>query len=536
MVSKRASSVIGTLGISEMFAEIQGLKNNFFLNLAFLMASVLMLAPALGYVPSSNENTYLLLMAQQWDPTLLARDWTFAAPVYSHLVFSSLFGLLTIPFSMETAGWIGRILSWLLILLALIRLGRSFDIPLWMISLSIFLWLLYQQAPVGGEFVLGTFEAKSVAYIFLFFGLSELVRGRDLLASFLLGLCFTFHAVVGMWALLSVGLSVLFLRYPFARLAKMAACVLIAAAPGLIVIWPTISGNWGFTQEQAKFLALVAAPFHMDPLSFPKRDVFLLLVLFCFDWLYFRSAPENKTFRLLNCFLFFLGLFFVAGIVARLTEHYRFLFYFPFRLFPVLVPLFFFFCLMSACHRSTFLRTGGRWLLAVGIVALLSFPSVAGQLIDQAKRHYGYFSQYYDWDDMQKAFIWVSTNTPRDSTVILPPWRKESFYLTKRATVAHWPSPRMDRISEWQERIQALLGNFSIEDDHLGQKWEEHYNRLSEAEIAAIAAKYGGDYLISEGSYRYPILFDSGTYKVYTLRTASSPLTGPAQSLNPPQK
>src|SRR5215471_4750338 len=111
------SPAIDTLGVSETFAGIQGLKNNLYLNLAFLMASVLVLAPSLGYVPSSNENTYLLLMAQQWDPTLLARDWTFAAPVYSHLIFSSLFGLLTILFSMESAGWIGRILSWLLILL-----------------------------------------------------------------------------------------------------------------------------------------------------------------------------------------------------------------------------------------------------------------------------------------------------------------------------------------------------------------------------------------------------------------------------------
>jgi hypothetical protein len=530
MASKRMTPAIGTLSISEPFVGIRELKNNLFLNLIFLFASILVLAPALALVPSSNENAYLLLMAQQWDPTLLARDWTFAAPVYSHLIFSYLFGSLTVPFSMETAGWIGRIVSWLLILLALIRLGRHFEIPLWMISLSIFLWLLYQQAPVGAEFVLGTFEAKSVAYIFLFFSLSELVKGRDLLGSFLLGLCFTFHAVVGMWALLAVGLSVLFLRYPIARLLKMAACVLVAVAPGLVVIWPTISGNWTFSQEQAKFFALVAAPFHLDPLSFPKRDVLLLLILFCFNWIYFRSAPHNKTFRFLNYFLLFLGLFSVMGVIARVTGHYRFLFYFPFRLFPVLVPLFFFFCLMSACHQHIPARPAGRGLLFVGIVALLCLPSALGQLIDQAKRHYGYFTQYYDWDDLQKAFIWVSINTPKDSTVILPPWRKESFYLTKRATIAHWASPRMDRIEEWQERIKALIGDFSIEDEHLGQKWEAHYNQLSETEIASIVGKYGGEYLVSEGSYRYPILFDSGTYRVYSLPVTISRSTQPSTS------
>ena len=125
MASKRMIPAAGTLSISEPFIGLLELKNNLFLNLAFLFASILILAPSLGPVPSSNENAYLLLMAQQWDPALLARDWTFAAPVYSHLIFSYLFGSLTVPFSMETAGWIGRILSWLLILVALVRLGRQ---------------------------------------------------------------------------------------------------------------------------------------------------------------------------------------------------------------------------------------------------------------------------------------------------------------------------------------------------------------------------------------------------------------------------
>lgn len=518
MATKPIIPAVGTRSISEPLIGLLELKNNLFLNLTFLLASVLVLAPSLGPVPSSNENVYLLFLGQQWDPTLLARDWTFAGPYYGHLIFSFLFGSLTVVFSLETVGWIGRILSWSLILIAFIRLGRHFEIPLWMISLGIFLWLLYQQSPVGGEFVLGTFEAKSIAYIFLFFSLSELIKGRDVLGSFLLGLCFTFHGVVGMWALLAVGLSVLFLRYPVARLVKMAACVLVSAAPGLIVIWPTISGNWTLSQEQAKFLALVAAPFHMDPLSFPKRDVFLLLILFCFNWLYFRSVPNNKTLRFLNYFLLFLGLFSLMGVIARLTGFYRFLFYFPFRLFPVFVPLFFFFCLMSVCHHGQALaRPAGRWLLTVGIVALLCLPAAMGQFIHQAELHYRMWATYYDWDDLQKSFLWVSENTPKDSTIILPPWRKESFYLSKRATIAHWASPRFDRFAEWQERIRALMGDFSIEDDHLLKKWEDHYNQLSETEIASIAAKYGGDYLVSEGTYAYPILFDSGTYKVYSL-------------------
>ena len=529
MSTKRINPAVGTLSIAEPLTGLLDLKNNLFLNLVFLFASVLLLAPALGPVPSSNENVYLLDMARVWDPTLLAKDWTWAPELYSHRVFSFLFGSLTLFFSIETVGWIGRVLCWSLLLLGLIQLGKHFQIPLWMISVSIFLWLLYQQSPVGGEWILGTFEAKCIAYIFLFFGLSELLKGRDILGSLLLGFCFTFHGVVGMWALLAVGLSVLLLRYPFSRLFKMAVCVLAASLPGLIVIWPTISGNWSLSQEQAKFLALVAAPFHLDPLSFPKRDVFLLLILFAFDWLYLRSVSSNKTFRFLNYFLLFLGIFFAFGFVARITAHYTWLFYFPFRLFPVFAPLFFFFCLMAACHNHALTRPAGRWLLTVGIIALLSLPAGLSLFIEQAKLHYRMWSTYYDWDDMQKSFIWVSENTPKEAVVIMPPWKKESFYLSKRATIANWPSPRIDRFDEWQERIKALLGDFSVDDDHLGDIWSDHYNGLSESDIASIVTKYGGDYLISEGDYNYPVLYDTGSYKVYSLPPSVRALHSSAQ-------
>ena len=47
---------------------------------------------------------------------------------------------------------------------------------------------------------------------------------------------------------------------------------------------------------------------------------------------------------------------------------------------------------------------------------------------------------------------------------------------------------------------------------------EIHYNQLTEKDIRSIVEKYGGDYLVSKGGYSYPILFDSGTYKVYSLK------------------
>jgi len=522
MATKRIIPTAGTLSDGEPLIGLIELKNNLFLNLTFLLASILILAPSLGPVPSANENVYLLYMAQQWDPNLLSKDWTFAGPLPSHWIFNFVFGSLTVIFSLETAGWIGRFLSWSLISIALLQLGRHFALPMWMTSLSIFLWLLYGQSPVGGEWILGTFEAKCIAYIFVFFSLNAFMKGKDFVGSFLLGLSLTFHAVIGMWALLAAGLSLIALRYAPARLLKLAGCMLLGAAPGLIVSLPIISGGWSLSDQEAKFLALVAAPFHLDPLYFPKRDVFVLFILMGFNWLYFRTESDSKALRFLNYFLTFLGLFFLMGVIARVTGQYQFLKYFPLRLFPVLVPLFFFLSLFALCRNHELSASAVRRLIPVGILALLCLPNPVGRFIDEAAAHYRMWKTYYDYDNLQKSFLWVSEKTPRDSTVILPPWRKESFYLSKRATVAHWATPRMDHFKEWQDRVRLLMGDFSQEKEkNIVSKMQDHYNHLADSEIASMASKYGGDYLISEGAYSYPILYDTGTYRVYALSTSA---------------
>src|ERR1043166_6352103 len=141
MATERIEPATDTLRVSNPLIGLMEIKDNLFLNLTFLLASVLVLAPALGPVPSSNENGYLLYFLKLWDPTFLSRDWTFAGPFYGHLIFSYVFGSLITVFSLETVAWIGRVLSWSLILIALLQLGKHFSIPTWMISLAIFLWL-----------------------------------------------------------------------------------------------------------------------------------------------------------------------------------------------------------------------------------------------------------------------------------------------------------------------------------------------------------------------------------------------------------
>jgi hypothetical protein len=495
-----------------------GCKDAFPLNFALLFTYVLILNREGTFVPGNNESLYLLQLAKFWNPNFLSNDWTFSGPLFSHFVFNLIFGPLTLLFSLEVVGWVGRILSWSLILFALFQLWRHFRIPLWMITASILLWLFYGQSIVGGEWVLGTFEAKCIAYALLFFSLNGFMQQKLIWPSILLGLAFSFHPVVGLWGALAVGFSLIVLRHPFARLTKIGCYTTLFALPGLIPLVMTFGGP--DSSEALRFVSLVVIPYHLDPFYFASSKLFLLLLgmLLCFNWLQFRLESKSDALRFLIFFQAFLGLFFIIGFLARFAENYELLMLMPCRLFPVLLPLFFFLHLSSALHYSSSIKRR-RGLVMVGCLALVMLGNPVGIFVETVKKHYSMWTrQEEDWE---KAFKWVAKNTPSNSIIISPPWRGESFYLSQRAQIASWWIPRFDRLTEWRERLESIVGDVSgVRPETTKARMEHmvaHYNQLTATEIASLIEKYRAAYLVSSANYSYPIIFHSGIYNVYSL-------------------
>jgi hypothetical protein len=495
-------------------------KESFFLNFSVLFAYVLIMNREGFFVPSNNESLYLLQLAKLWNPNLLVSDWTFSGPLFTHFVFNLIFGPLTLVFSLEVVGWMGRILCWSLILLALVQLGKHFRIPLWMITASVLLWLFYGQSIVGGEWILGTFEAKCIAYALLLFSLNGFMQERQVGPSILLGLAFSFHAVVGLWSALAVGFTLIVLRYPIGALIKSGCYTTLFALPALIPLLMTPFQSGAQSAESWKFLALVVIPYHFDPFYFGAsgKHLLLLAILLCFNWIHFKSDRNNQGLRLLIFFQAFLGLFFVLGFVARFTDNYQFLMLMPCRLFPVLLPLFFFFHLSSALHHSSSIKMR-KCLVVFGCLALVMFGNPVGIFVDTVKKHYSIWTRLEpDWE---KAFKWIEKNTPNNSIIISPPWRGESFYFSRRGQIANWWVPRFDRLTEWRERLESVTGDVSGVRPRTTKARMDHmidqYNQLTATDIESLADKYGAAYLVSATTYGYPVIFQSETYKVYSL-------------------
>ena len=496
-----------------MVESIKELKNNLILNFSFLFCLILILEGL--PVPSGAEYSYLLLPIKHWNTNYLLNDWTFSQPWLSHYVFNSVVGAFTPLFSLNTIGWTGRVLCWTLSIIALFQIGKHFHIPRCLITLSISLWLINGQSIVAGSNIIGGFMASSVAYVLLLFALCALLSKRDILSSILLGLSFSFHSAVGFWAILAIVPSLVILKYPIKRLVQMSFYTALFSLPGLIPMLPVVFGRSSFSPDLWRFYVLVAQPDHLDPFSWVRRDLLLVYILFAFNWLHFRRVREDKTMKFFVSFQSFLCIFFSLGLFLRYTENYELLKFYPFRLFAVFVPLFFFFHLMNAyyCRESIKLGTSAT---ALALLALLSFSNPLGQLVDHVHRTFSLWTK--NEDDVQRCFKWISENTPNESIAILPPWRGDSWHLSRRGQIVNFGTPA-HRLEEWRERIVALLGdNLRKQGEDWAGEFEARYNRLTESDIAKIVERYGGEYLVSKRGYVYPVLFDTETYKVYSLR------------------
>lgn len=467
-------------------------------------------------MPSGNEFIYLLRLVKQYNPAYLANDFSLSFPGNEHWLFNHIFGLPAQILSIETLGWLGRIACWIALLLGLFRLGSNWEISLRAIAISIFVWLCLGQSIVAEEWMIGGFEAKCIAYICLIFALDGFCRGKEIYPAILTGLTFSFHPAVGMWGGLGIGIALLLSKTGFVKLIKAAALIFVFALPGILPLVfseSTISNSL----EEWKFIVLVRTGSIFNPFIWSKASMLILILMFVFClWIFIKREQERK-FNFLKYFLIGLGLFFLFGVFLRATGQYELMRLMPMRLFPVFVPLFFFFTFARTWKVRSFSAATAALVIAISFISFFKHnPAVFAYL--QIK------DNYETWvaanDDAATAFMWVADNAPEGVTVISPPWRRDSWYHSERPQIASYGFPVFESLPEWRNRISKLIGGKPMETwPHDSDEMADLYRNLKTSEIDALAREYGANYIVTDADYEeYPVLFVKGKWKVFQLR------------------
>ena len=493
---------------------LKNLRDNFYLHFAALIAAVFVLCGK--SVPSSNEYSYLLRLVKTYHPQFLLNDITFSTPANEHWLFNHLFGVLTFAFPIEMIGWIGRLSCWAILIYALMRLGRYWKIPLWMISGAIFLWLCAGQSIVADEWMIGGFEAKCVAYCCLLFALDGFCKGREIVPSILLGLTFSFHPAVGLWGIPAAIIALAVFRWEFTRIIKITVIAGVFSLFGIVPLFFTELAGSVSTAEDWKYMVLVGYPFHLDALSWAKSSIILLFFLIAFCALFMFQKRAGKSERTLIFFISFLAvlfIFFCGGLVLTAFGKYELLRYMPMRLFPLFAPLFFLFTLAKAYQQKTF-SPPANILTIVGLFALLAWTNPFAGAFSQIRENID--SRRPVNDGAAECFVWIRENTENGTVAIAPPWRNDFWYLSNRAEVINLAYAPVSNIGAWRERLDRLAGSHPFEKG-LREKEEmrKFYLDLSETEVINISKDYGARILVSETEYPFPKLFQNGKYKVY---------------------
>ena len=494
-------------------SDLKNLKENGYVQFIALLCAIFVFVGK--PVPYSNEYSYLLRLKKIYDPTYLANDITFSTPMNEYWLFDHIFGLPTLFLSIETVGWIGRFSCWSILLFALMKLGKRWEIPVWMISVSIFLWLFVGQSLIADEWMFGDFEAKCVAYICLIFALDRFCGEKDLSSAILLGLAFAFHPIIGLWGIAAAVPALLISRRNIRQTIKVVVITGAFSLIGLIPLLQMRANSIEPTLENLKYFQLVKFPHHFDPFVWSRSEILLSGILMVFCIIVHVQIKQVKPPKFFLIFLTILGVFFISGILLRILNEYELMKYTPTRLFAVFIPLFFFYYLSKAYHQNL-LQKPSQIALLLPIIILSLWNRVPMNGFNQALSTYVIWNQKPD--EMAEGFTWLKNNTAKDIIVIAPPWRYDFWYLSERAEIISYRKPIISDIGEWQTRLDILIGKAKPENGYRkDEELAKYYFEINKETIDSLADKYKAEYFLSETDYPYPIVFTKNKVKIYRL-------------------
>ncbi|MGC4004126.1 MAG: hypothetical protein QM811_13805 [Pirellulales bacterium] len=512
--------------------------------------------------PDSNEANYLGKAKHYWNPEWCGQDFYFQS-ADAHPVFYWTFGWLTLLMPLPAVAWIGRIAVWIGLAIGWQRLSSQLlrRIEFGPLAAATFV-LLAERCHMAGEWVVGGIEGKSIAFVFIFFGLAELAAGRWTRVFPLFGAAAAFHVLVGGWAVVAalaawtvVGRK----QIGFVRLLPYLIIGGVLASPS---VWyglrltrnvdPTIVA-------EANFLYVVERlPHHLWPERFqaliPRHiavmatTAVLCGVLTGFPWTYFRRKPDAETsidrlnpggWRAIAVFfcaaagIALIGMALPILLKDRPEQLHALMRYYWFRASDAYTPLV---CALAAWRCLELLMDWNPSLavtplLGMGVLLVwdlgeqiphwpFDVPGIHAARVDSRPDAVA-GKKDFDPADWRATCAWISANTPESAVFLTPRGNKTFKWYAKRAevvTVKDFPQDAVG-IQNWWARLNVLHAN---PDKSSPRRWLRSPAEKGLDELRRLAGDYGAEYVLIQYLDEVPELpltplYRQGNFAVYRL-------------------
>ncbi len=258
-------------------------------------------------VPDVNEAHYLTKARHYWDPGWAARDF-FLESADSHKVFCVAFGWLGTLVSFDAFAWIGRLLTWALLAAMFYRLCAALRLGRWLAPLAAALFVaLNSRFGVAGEWVIGGFEAKGIAYAAVLCALERFLQGRWNQALVAVGIATAFHVLVGGWSAIALGFAWLMLGRDRPSLKEFWPGLVVAACLAVPALGFALALNWGVDAETVdranRIYVFGRLPHHLLPSNFGQPALLRMAALWIAWWLLCRRLRGDVLVSRLRGFV-----------------------------------------------------------------------------------------------------------------------------------------------------------------------------------------------------------------------------------------
>lgn len=468
-------------------------------------------------VPDTNEAHYLGKAARFWNPDYAVGDFLLSTPD-AHNVFVWTVGWLTLIFPLSVVAWLGRLATWFGLAFFWQKLSWSLIPHRWasIITAGAFVFLT-ANFHLAGEWVVGGFEAKSIAFIFVFWGLTELVEGRWNRVWILFGLASMFHVLVGGWSVVAAGLSWVYM--PVKERPSILSFwkgLVIGGALSLPGLLPVLALNMGTEPDSIlranRLYVYYRLPHHVLLTSLPGLYVlrFCLAAIAAVFLMTRQSVIENLPARRLQGWVAgSLTIAVFGAAFSYLSKSYpdpmaALLRFYWFRLSDMAVPMGIALLGGFVYYKTRLERPRCAFALAAILVAL-----AAGEVLTNANRlifpvpprQCGLAVNYAYWLD---ACAWAKENTPKDALFVVPKMARTFTWYSERGTVVNWKDVPQNAagLNEWWNRIHAFYLRPDLE--RPGKYyWTDSLALQPKKRLVASAKRYGASYLITNA--RTPI-------------------------------
>jgi uncharacterized protein DUF6798 len=498
--------------------------------------ALLFAAQAAWPPPEPNEPHYLGKAKHYWNPDWAPHDFFFNS-ADTHRVFYVALGWLSRWLPLDQFAWCGRIATWILLAWAWRRLSWTIvPRPGWAFVSGFLFLSLNAGYQLAGEWVVGGFEAKPIAYVLVFLALAELARDRWNAALALLGAASAFHVLVGGWAAAATGCCWLLMgaeRPPLKRLWPGLLGGLLLALPGL---WPALALDAGVDRETAalahEIYVFKRLRHHLLPQAFSAGAIAtqLLMVLV---WAALNALPAeggrvaspSRTQRIRHFVIGALAIELAGMAISLFADAYPaatagLLRMYWFRLADAMLPLGIALAALAVLVRTSRGRRAG---VVAGLAACVALAAFRHQEYALTKLFGGpprtdKPGKVLDHADWKAACDWIAGHTPSDATFLTPRNAQTFTWYAGRGQVVSWKDIPQDSraIVEWRRRLEAIYG--TPNPDVHGMWFESLAERRPE-DLRRLGVEFGAAYLLCEADppLALPRLYQNNSYAAYSL-------------------